>query len=73
VATFQPPRRTPSAALPVRMMQKVHSFCCVGNKRLQLVKNFKHLTCKISYGKEKEKDNQEKVPKFAQILAIRTS
>jgi len=38
-----------------------------GNERLQLVKNFKNLTCKTP--DEKEKDVQQKLSKSAQILA----
>ena len=38
------------------------------NKCLQQVKNFKYLSCEISY--ETEKDIQQKLAKFSQILGI---
>jgi hypothetical protein len=40
----------------------------VENKCLQQVRNFKYLGCEISY--ENEKDIQQKLTKFAQILGI---
>jgi len=44
---------------------------CVENKCLQQVRNFKYLGCEIFY--ENEKDIQQKVAKFAQILGIETT
>jgi hypothetical protein len=40
----------------------------VGNRRLLQVKNFKYLSCEISY--ENENDVQQKLAKLAQILGI---
>ena len=52
-------------------MEQSYSCCGVGNERLQLVKSFKYLTCKISY--EKEKHIQQKPSKPDQTLAILNS
>jgi len=46
----------------------VISEMIVGNKCLQQAKNFKYLGCEISYGNEK--DIQQKIAKFTQILRI---
>lgn len=43
----------------------------VDNKCLQQVKNFKCLSCEVSY--ENEKDIQQKITKFAPILGIVTT
>jgi len=43
----------------------------VENKYLQQVRNFKYLGCEMSY--ENEKDIQEKLAKFPQILGIETT
>jgi hypothetical protein len=43
----------------------------VENKHLQQVRNFKYLGCEISY--ENEKDIQQKLAKFPQILGIETT
>jgi hypothetical protein len=51
----------------VFLQHPVRCKIIVDNKCLQ-VKNFKYLVCEISY--DNQKDFQQKVAKFAQILGI---
>jgi hypothetical protein len=57
-----------SETMPFLGEDAVRCKLIVDKKYLQQVKNFKYLSCEIAYGSEK--DIQQKVAKFAQVLGI---
>ena len=61
---------TPEKSMMIAFLRQdpVRCTIAVNNRNIKQIKNFKYLSCKISY--DNETDTQQKLAKFAQILEI---